>query len=245
MTKHQGGTSAASTKSQSSNRIKSRKVRTVKLCAAAIENLLPDHLHLISKRKVREIVTVGGRGVRGHFPSRKAKLLKYESLGEQDVLRVCEVARCVTRLHTQSCVFEFGEEGDKVRYTPDLTATIDNKNFYIEVKPEQFQKKEKATKHLRKVIRYMRDAHVAFILILASDVRTPGLQEELKNLLSRRPRPGRYDPKVDPTLWDPLQPNFSDTDLLDRWSKAQETCDALLERVMRRDPDSLLDVVTP
>jgi len=70
------------------------------------------------------------------------------------------------------------------------------------------------------------------------------MQDELNELLRLRPRPGRYDPDQDPTAWGGLGRDVADAELLTRWHSAQQTCDALLKRVMRRDPDSLLGTIS-
>lgn len=220
------------------------KRRPTRFNEAAIENLIGIQARLVSKRKVREIVTVSGRGVRGYFPSRKGKLLKFESLGEEDVLRVFEVASVVGKLVTQPCVLELGSEHECLRYTPDVLATINGQNHFIEVKAENFHKDSDTVSRLRKIVKLMRSEHVSFILIVANEVRVAGLQDELKDILSKRPRPGRFDPDIDPALWDPLKRESADVELIARWDSAQKECDALIQRAMRRDPDSLLEAIS-
>ena len=67
-----------------------------------------------------------------------------------------------------------------------------------------------------------------------------GLQDELEQLLRLRPIVGCYRPHIDTSLWNPLKPAVVDFELERRWRAAQRECDALLARVMRRDPDDLI-----
>jgi len=240
MTQHQGRARTPLTTSQPATQNKLRKLRPTRFTGVDIQSQLSTPVGFISARKVREIVTISGRGVRGYFPSWKGKLLKFESLGEEDVLRTLEVANLVEKLVTQPCVLEFEGEGKRRRYTPDVLASIKGISYFIETKSEGFQKNSRVVNHLRDVIRYLRREKAPFILITANDVRVAGLQDELKDLLSKRPCPGRFDPDIDPTLWDPRNLDHADADLLERWHRAQEECNALIRRLMNRDPDSLL-----
>jgi hypothetical protein len=197
----------------------------------------------ILKRKVREIVTVSGRGVRGHLPSYKGKLLKYESLVEEDTLRVMEIAGLICRLVTQPCVLELTADGEHFRYTPDILATIEGRDYFVEVKAASFVKNAQTVRRLRNVIAHMRRENIPFFLITENDIRADGLQDELKSLLRSRPAPGRFDPDIDSSNWDPRNLNAADPELADRWRRAQEICDALITRVIRRDPDSLIETL--
>ena len=72
-------------------------------------------------RKVRRTVTVRGRGVRGYFPSKKAVgRATFESLIEEDALRVLEIARCVISYETQPLVLVLNDSEGQFTYTPDV-----------------------------------------------------------------------------------------------------------------------------
>ncbi|RZT05354.1 hypothetical protein SAMN05216319_5354 [Duganella sp. CF402] len=240
MTKHQGGAStsqAMSVNVPAGRRTKPRPGRFSQLeIPAAISNIGQK----LSDRKVREIVTVSGRGVRGRFPSYKGKLLNFESLIEEDALRVLNVASVVTSLVTQPCVFAI-PGSPHLRYTPDLRATMYGRDYFVEIKPADFQKNSHVATRLRRVISHFKISQTPFLLILDTDLRSAGLQEELKALLRLRPAPGRYDPTLDSIQWDPRQTQTAPPALLHRWYAAQRECDALLQRVMRRDPDALFE----
>lgn len=241
MTKHQGGTSTSQAVSMNApigRRTKLRPGRFGRLESPTTTNNVALHL---SDRKVREIVTVSGRGVRGHFPSYKGKLLKFESLIEEDALRVLNVASMVTSLVTQPCVLDIPTDLKPRRYTPDLQVAFCGQNYYIEIKPADFQKNRHVAIHLQHVIRHLKTSRSPFALITDTDLRPDGLQEELKDLVRLRPAPGRFDPALDGILWDPHCIHTATPEILRRWYAAQQECDALLQRVMRRDPDSLFE----
>lgn len=242
MTKHQGGTSSSHTLGLNIPASRRTKLRPGRFSQLGIPTAISNIGLTLTDRKVREIVTVSGRGVRGHFPSYKGKLLKFESLIEEDALRVFNVASIVTSLVTQPCVFAI-PGSSPLRYTPDLKATIYGQNYFVEIKPADFQKNPHVTTRLRRVIPHFKTAQTPFLLILDTDLRPTGLQEELKALLRLRPAPGHYEPTLDSVQWDPRQTQTSPPELLRRWYAAQQECDALLQRVMRRDPDALFEQI--
>jgi hypothetical protein len=218
------------------------KPRPGRLSRLAIPAAISNIGLTLADRKVREIVTVSGRGVRGHFPSYKGKLLKFESLIEEDALRIFNVASSVTSLITQPCVFAI-PGSPRLRYTPDLRATMYGQDYFFEIKPADFQKNPHVTTRLLRVIPHFKTSQTPFLLILDTDLRPAGLQEELKALLRQRPAPGRYDPTLDSVQWDPRQTQTAPPALLHRWYAAQRECDALLQRVMRRDPDAFFEQI--
>jgi hypothetical protein len=96
---------------------------------------------------------------------------------------------------------------------------------------------------MKDVVGYMRKENLNFFFITADDVRANGLQDILKDLLAKRPPPGRYDPSRDPNIWDTPGSELRDPELTARWTQAQKICNDLLERVMKRDPGSLFPTV--
>ena len=94
---------------------------------------------------------------------------------------------------------------------------------------------------MRRVIRRLRDHGLELVLILDTDIDVAGLQTELAKLLRQRPIVGRSRPRLDTSVWDPLSRGPEDLEVAARWAAAQRECDALLTRVMRRNPDDLLD----
>ena len=87
----------------------------------------------------------------------------------------------------------------------------------------------------------MHAAGLAWRLVLEGELRAAALQVELKDLLRLRPAPRRQRSDVDFQTWDPVDGSPPPDDVTaTRWARAQAECDALLERVMRRDPGDLL-----
>lgn len=241
MTKHQGGTSTSHAVNM--NTPIGRRTKLLPGRFGKLETPLETRnvgLYL-SDRKVREIVTVSGRSPRGYFPSYKGQLLKFESLIEADALRVFNVASMVTSLVTQPVVLNIPTDLKPRRYTPDLQVTFCGQSYYTEIKPANFQKSRRIATQLRQVIQHLKTSRSRFALITDTDLRPAGLQEELTDLLRLRPAPGRFDPTLDGILWDPHCIHTATPEILRRWYAAQQECDALLQRVMRRDPDSLFE----
>jgi hypothetical protein len=201
----------------------------------------PEERRSISTRKVRNIVTPSGRGARGHYPSLKSPIpLKIESLVEKDVIRTLDVSTLVEEIVAQPCVFEFEHDGNKMRYTPDVLATICGQAYYIETKHAGFVRNPDVVERIRRIAGRFRAVRLPFFLILDTDVRGGGLQEELKFLQRMRPlaRPRRTVP--DKNAWDLAGTGQSTPGLEQRWHAAQRECDALLTRLMNRDPGDLL-----
>lgn len=211
--------------------------------AQAVETLLRS---LISARKPRPVVTPRGKRARGLEPSykqafAKASFPKFESLVEDDVLRVLEVAGTVTRFITHPYVVDLSLGEARQDYTPDAEITLLQTVALAEAKGDHWLTVESARTTLARNSRKLKQLGIPFLLLLESDVRVDGLQDELKLLLRERPacNPRRRD--LDPAQWDPSGRVHPTGDQLRRWREAQKECDALLDRVMRRDPDEVLE----
>ncbi|WP_268167446.1 hypothetical protein [Roseateles hydrophilus] len=210
--------------------------------ASAVEALLRS---LISTRKPRPVVTPRGRRARGFQPSYKQAFSKssfprFESLVEDDVLRVLEVAASVSRFVTQPYVVDLSDNGYRHDYTPDAEVTLQGSVALMEAKGDHWLTVESARTTLARNARRLKTLGIPFLLLLESDARPSGLQVELKLLLRERPACNPRRRGLDPTQWDPsgtVQPTGHQ---LRRWRDAQKECDALLDRVMRRDPDEVL-----
>ena len=202
---------------------------------------------LAAKRKNRKVVTRRGRGARGFFPSWKAPAgARYESLVEEAVQKVCEVSSLVTSFLTHSRVLQLTLDADNsTTYTPDVEILSGGSTLgFLEVKSDTSLASQSVQTRLRTVIDGMRSAELPLWVILESDVRANGLQERISVMLRDRPAPGRYREDRDVNLWDPSgDAREADDDVSARWLAAQKECDELLQRVMRRDPDDLLECV--
>jgi len=200
---------------------------------------------LRSDRKVRPVVTPSGHRARGHFPSLKGSETHYESLVEEDALRIFEIATTVCKVHTHPYVLKLRTGGAAVgktfHYTPDAVVTFARTSSLIEVKGDWLLKLPKPKAGLLRILRALRQHEVAIALVTETDIRLAGLQEQLKQLLKIRPACIRLRKNIDTTAWDPTGAVQPDGDTLRRWRAAQQECDALLDRVMRRDPDEVIE----
>jgi len=205
-----------------------------------IDSFLARVAALTSKRKVRPVVTPSGRRARGHAPSIKAPTwLRYESLVEFDVLRVAETSSIVHLIRTHPVVLEL--PGVKpIHYTPDAQLEWPEGGVLVETKASYFLTLEPSRRRLQEVVTRLAMHGLKLMLVVEEDVRRDGLQDELKELLRLRPRVGRYRPGIDASRWDPLGRSVVDFQLERRWRAAQQECDELLRRVMRRDPGEFI-----
>lgn len=199
---------------------------------------------ITSTRKVRPVVTPSGRRARGLFASIKAPVrARFESLLEQDVLRVLEVSSLIQAFRTHPFVLKL--PGIKaMHYTPDVV--VEGRDFaaLIETKATYFLQREVTRWRLAEQRRRLKQRGIDLLIVVESDVQVEPLQDTLKQLLKVRPLVGRYRSDIDPTVWDPLGRSSPHPGQLERWRSAQAECDALLARVMKRDPGELLESET-
>jgi hypothetical protein len=206
----------------------------------SLETFLEKVARLTSTRKVRPVITPSGKRARGNMPSIKALgWARYESQLELDVLRVAEVSSQVRVIRTHPFVLAL--PGDRpMHYTPDAQLQWGTGGVLLETKAAYFLTQEKSRKRLKEIVLRLRNAGLGLLLVVEADVRPPGLQDELKELLRLRPSIGRRRRNIDVTRWNPLARTVVHFELERRWRAAQQECDALLQRVMRRDPDELI-----
>lgn len=199
-------------------------------------------------RDPRRVVTVSGIGVRGRFPSRKSpSAVHFESRIENMALLFLETASTVKSIATQPRVFEYMDGTRRRRYTPDVAIKIGTTNqpVYIEVKDDgAFVRSAKATDRMRAAIRHLRGRGESLNIVFRSDLVADDLQVKLELLFRARPRRTRYRSDIDATLWDPENGTSPSVEIQQQWEGAKRQCDDLLRRVMKRDPDDLLPVLT-
>lgn len=192
--------------------------------------------------KPRRITTRRGQVVRGPFPSRKvlpgSTNLSYESLVEKSGLLVLEVSRLVDGIQTQPCVLRLQDDLGWVRYTPDVLGCGRNHNFFLEIKGDHWLSVPRTRANILRRQRALRAAGVPGALMAEADLKQVDM-DELRLLMRLRPSIQRRRDAIDTHEWDPLDRTEPDADTLRRWRQAQDACDALLQRVMRRDPDDL------
>lgn len=201
-----------------------------------------------SDRKVRPVVTRTGQRARGLFPSIKSRETRYESLVEEDALRIFEVATAVRTIHSHPFVLKLadneGGDGRLFHYTPDVFVTFSRTAALAEVKGDWLLKLSAQRTTLARNLLALRKHGIPMMLLAESELHPAGLQRELKELLRDRPVGARRRTGIDSTLWDPLGAVEPTADILRRWRQAQKECDELLDRVMRRDPDEVIDSLT-
>lgn len=209
--------------------------------AEAVELLIAA---LKSPRKVRPVVTRGGHRARGKFPSFKGRETRFESLVEEDALRVLEVATTVLAIQTHPWVLSLTDLDDRpFHYTPDAFISRHDDAMLVEFKGDWLLRLEEPRGALLKTFRAFESRGVPIVLLTECDVRAEGLQQELKELLRLRPVGGRIRNGIDTSAWDVLGKSEPTAELMRRWREAQRECDALLDRVMRRGPDEAIAAV--
>jgi len=205
-----------------------------------LQEFLDRVARLHSNRPVRPVVTPSGHRARGHSPSTKSYgYARFESLLEQDTHRVLEVSTTVVRFATHPFVLALPGVPLKY-YTPDAKIEMRSDGALVETKASFFIREPESRRHLQEVVKRLAEQSLRLVLIDERDLRPAGFQDELKELLRLRPRVGKYRRSIDPTAWDPLGRSAFDPVLERRWRAAQQECDQLLQRVMRRDPDELI-----
>ncbi len=198
-------------------------------------------LRLKSPRKVRPVITRSGARARGVVPSMKASSrARFESLVERDMLQVLEVSSLATAIHTHPFVLALPGEAGVLHYTPDVVVEFRDGGVIVEAKGSYFLRLPEQRERLAEIVRRLRREGFRLVLATENDIRVEGLQEELSELLRMRPFVARACAGLDTAAWDPLGRAESDFDAEQRWIVAQRECDALLARLMRRDPGELL-----
>lgn len=196
-----------------------------------------------SPRPVRPVVTRSGHRARGRFPSVRFSQTRYESLVEEDALRVMEVSPMVIDCKSHPFVLRLTDvqTGKHFDYTPDLVLTLQETTVLIEVKGDWLLKLEKPRASLLRVARGLKLAGIPFAVFSEGEIRANDLQLQLKELLLRRPVGSRRMTAVDKTLWDPLTGDPTSLEDMRRWRDAQDECNALLRRVIGRDPEDFVE----
>lgn len=202
-----------------------------------LRKLLQD---LSSRHAPAKVVTPRGTAPRGTPAVWKCADPRYQSLIEEDCARVVDIASCITAFETHPLKLDLQTAEGPLEYTPDLLLWSDDLGALVEVKPEEKLSDSETTAHLKEVVSRLRGHGVHLCLMLDTDVRAAGLQTTLELLQRERPARGRYQADVDATLWDPHGRMQMNPGQVARWLQAQQICDDLLLRVMRRDPDDLL-----
>lgn len=198
---------------------------------------------IMSLKKVRPVITRSGHRARGRFPSNRFSQTRYESLVEEDALRIMEIASSVLECRSHPFVLQLIDpsSGEEFDYTPDLHVVLPHTSCVIEVKGDWLLKLSKPRASLLRTCRALKDRDVPFAIMAERDIRDNGLQGRLTELLRRRPAGARRQAGINKSAWDPLNNTTPTADDLRLWREAQEECNALLRRVMGRDPEEFVE----
>lgn len=199
---------------------------------------------LLSTRNVSRVVTPGGVAPRGYPPSRKCRDPKFQSLVEEDWGRVLELSSLVTAYETHPFVVDLSVPGEESSYTPDVLVWLGDHGAVMEIKPAGKLRSREVAARLETVSRGLAAHGIGLVLALDEDARANDLQRRLKLLQRLRPARGRWRDAIDCAAWDPERGTNVPDEVALLWFEAKNECDALLRRVMGRDPGELLSCPT-
>lgn len=203
-----------------------------------------------SERPVRPVVTPFGRRARGHVPARKSiGKARFESLLEQNVWRVLDTASSVRSFMTHPVVLRLNKGGGGAfHYTPDAVVRVGDvvhgDGVVLEVKARFFLMQDVTRQRTQTIARALNDSGLQYALLLDTDLNDDFI-ETLNALWHQRPAMGRWGPDKDPDAWDVRGRTIPVEQTAAAWTAAKAECDALLQRVMHRDPgdvDELLQL---
>jgi hypothetical protein len=146
-----------------------------------------------------------------------------------------EIASCITAFETHAPVVTLTDSsGQEFNYTPDVTAQVGRELVFFEVKPPRDSWTDSAVTRMRRVATGMTISGAKFAIATSHDI-DESLADQIELLLRYRPPVTRgKPPEID---WsDRLPP-----DLRAAWQVAQQECDALIVRLMRRDPGEVIE----
>ena len=201
-------------------------------------------LHLkASDQPVRQVVTRSGKRARGHWPARKCiGKANYESLLELNVWKTLDTSNLIRAFITHPLVLQLRAEKRPFKYTPDavLRAVLDQREIgvVLEVKARYFLTKRPARERIQRIADALQASNLNYALILDTDL-TPEFLSRMTSLFDQLPVAGRWSQHHDPDIWDPRGQTPSSKDVLTVWEAAKAECDALLQKVMRRDPGDI------
>ena len=194
-----------------------------------------------SERPVRPVVTPFGRRARGHCSTRKSiDQARFESLLEQKAWHLLDTASSVRSFMTHPVVLRLNKkEGGVFHYTPDAVVRIGDSaqghGLVLEVKARFFLMQDVTRQRTERIANALKEAGLRYALLLDTDLDNDFVGT-LSSLLHQRPAMGRWGPDKDPDAWDALGHTATARQIAVSWSAAKAECDALLEKVMRRDP---------
>lgn len=139
---------------------------------------------------VRKVVRPTGRGVRGHFPSRKmGRMIAWESLLERDAILRFEFSAGVIRYEEQPANIYYEQDGKTHRYIPDFELTLqDGVIMHIEVKPHKKLEQSDNKSKYAAIAKHYADMGVAFRILTEMEIRSEPSLSNLQRLARYIPR---------------------------------------------------------
>lgn len=139
---------------------------------------------------VRKVVRPTGRGVRGHFPSRKmGRMIAWESLLERDAILRFEFSAGVIRYEEQPANIYYEHEGKTRHYIPDFELILkDGVIMHIEVKPHKKLVQSDNKSKYAAITKHYADIGVAFRILTEREIRVEPSISNLQRLARHIPR---------------------------------------------------------
>lgn len=202
---------------------------------------------LLSTETPRPIVTpLGKYRVTGNLPSLKAVGdARFDSSLERTGLLVLSTAKMTRWLATHPVVLQFSGEAGSWTYTPDVVVSIDISDgdepavFIGEIRARKWLEMPKARDRVAAIADCLRRRGHHYVLFTDGDLPAH-LVQDIVLLLRVRPLAHRWRLGIDRNAWDPTGRTDPDPETARRWAAAQAECDALIRRVMDRDPGHLM-----
>lgn len=198
---------------------------------------------LLSTETPRPIVTPSGKHrVTGNLPNLKAiGDARFDSSLERPGQLILSTATITRWFSTHPVVLQFFDERGRWTYTPDVVVSIlatgggEAEVFIGELRARQWLETATARDRVTRIAENLRCRAHAYLFLTEADVPEQ-LVDEIELLLKVRPLAHRWRMNIDRDAWDPTGRSDADPETARRWSAAQAECNALLRRVMKRDP---------
>lgn len=139
---------------------------------------------------VRNGVTRSGRGVRGHFPSRKmGEMIPWESLLERDAILLLEFSPDIIRYTAQPARIPFSLDGEIKHCIPDFEAEFaDGLITHIEVKPAKKLAKPEIDYRYKAIAKQYETSNIWYQILTEKELRPRARLSNLRLLAYHMPR---------------------------------------------------------
>lgn len=223
--------------------LSTRRIRPKRLPAAAQVQAAIDALR--SSRPVCPVANAMGRRAWGHFSSIKGLNTYFEIGPEFMALQVFELPAYVLQMESHPMVLQLVDRsaGKALTYTTDVVITCRDAAVVVEVKGDWLTKRKRSVMSVKRASNALHRGGMPYQLVLGSDLKDTPPDKGVQLLKRVRAVGAPRMRDVDATLWDPLDDETLSEAMQERWEDVQREYDALIERLMRRDPDEVVDFV--